>query len=155
MSGPTPELYMVRKTAPSAGGIPIHDGFDVHVGDRLVGRLSPTKRVFYVWRDELRHFARVAKGYGITKALADKLFARGTSLQAVVLTIHHESGRTIRYFTPMEAWRDQARTLTLSIDFEPQVFLSFTYIQELDRKYRARMNQYEGASSGVDLPLIA
>lgn len=141
--------------SPTPGGGPVCSGYKVFVDEREVGRLSPEKRVFYKFVEELKHLARKVDGYGIEEALCDKLFARGTSLEAVCITEEREDGRRFRYFVPTRIWRDEGRILTLSEEFGAQRFLNRTRIREADRRYRSEANAYMFADTTLQTVLPA
>ncbi len=140
---------MCRRTEPSDGAS-VLIGFDVHLGSRLIGRLSPSKTTYWVWRSELSHFCRVADGYGIEEALCGRFFARGSVLERIVLVLTHADGQKRTYVTPRSVWQAEGRVMTLG-DFGPQRFLSFDRIRTLDRVTRQTSSVYEPPASAQEI----
>jgi len=104
-------------------------GLDVLLGERNIGRLDSTRKVYTSYRDEFLHRARVLDAYGIEISLMEMFWAGDPPVEFIDLDITKIGGERRTYRTTLAAWKAWGQVHTLSLDFGPQLFLTVHAIE--------------------------
>jgi|SRR5579864_1794738 len=146
-------IYVVRETLPGAEGPGGLARYRVMHGNRRIGYVNPGKTDYFSHRSETKHFSFKLQAYGIDKPVVDWLDTVD-SLERVVLVITHADGRQRAYITPVFLWLFNAREVTLSPDFGPQVFVRFADIVAADEHMRQSMNVWQDGVAQRHFPPV-